>query len=358
MRMHGSVRELLSHMEMVGLASIVSAMQERSSGPGRRPVVLGWEAPDTMSVSFAGEEELTVDTAASCVREYLDLLASQDDVIRRCVTVAGNPHSPLSPRIAKSMTAEEWSSYQDARDGIIDEVEGENPLFTSLVGALGFPAYWSTGLTGQKGKLDLDLGASSWEMATRNSGNEFMKTKYLDLLLTACSKLSIQEIAERIRGEVTDDLGKDRNSCGLHAPASLDALMSWVAITGISAFPTRPVTAGSVGSISTAVLKTRVDGRKRTYFVLPVTERPVTLTRYESLCRCAGLYRAADRSLERSAQSRSHDTALDASPEQSELWLRAHGVRYIATFQRFIGGSASCPEYYALAGSLARVAGE
>jgi hypothetical protein len=349
MRMHGSARDLLSHMELLGLASIISSVRLHEGSHDGMPVTIGWESPDTMVIDAIGDQ-ITIDGAAEDVRTYLDLLHDERDAISRDVSVGGKAHSPLSPRIAKDMTQTEWQSYQYARNDIIDQVEPENPLFASLIAALGFPAYWSGGLSGQKGKLDLDQGASKWEMAARNSGSEFMKNKYRELV-RKCDSFSAEEIASHIRGDVIDDMGNDRNSCGLHAPASIDALMALIALNGISLFSTRPVTSGSVGSISTGVLITRANGRKSTFFVLPVANGLTTLAKYVSVCRYSGLYEVANHLVQ--GRGRLQE---EVSLGKQLAWLKAHRVDHIAIFNRYVGGSPSCPEYYALEGALSSVA--
>lgn len=345
-------------MELLGLASIMAEMgahAERRAGHAMAtsPILLGWESPDTMVLRTVGGDVSVEDVAAS-VHEYLGLLAGEADVISRSVPVGGKSHSPLSPRVAPVMTREELESYQDVRTDILDEVGGENRLFERLVSSLGFPAYWTERNDGSKGTPDLYQGASRWEMAPRNQGSEFMRQKYLENM-RACAGLSEDDIAARIRGEKAESLGKERNACGLHAPAHLDVLMTWIALNGISQLPTRPVTDGAVGSISTGAIVAKVGGRRRVFFVLPVTSNPVTLERYAAICRSSAICRLASHAL--SVAPRMGHISSDPELEHARSWLRAHGVGRVAVFERHVGGTSSCPEYYALDGSLVAVEG-
>lgn len=341
MRMNGSVKDLLSHMELLGLASITSVFSDYASR-----VILGWKSPDTMVLNAAARE-LTVDEVSACVRVYLDDLLDEQELISQMIDVGGKEHSPLSPRVAKGLNSKEWASYQSTRDEILDRAGVENPLFVSLVTALGFPAYWSKCLRSQKGRESLDMGASLWEMAPRNSGSEFMKNKYLEHL-RFCERFTVEDIAAHIRGEKVEDNGKDRNSSGLHAPAfHLDVLMSFIALTGISLFPVRPVTSGSVGSVSAGTMTTRVDRRRYNCFVLPVTKQPVTLGRYTSICRNPSMYEVAN-----SAVRGQNDFGWHAAIGAPASWLGSHAVSHIVTFHRFAGGTPSCPEYYAQEGTV------
>lgn len=348
MRIQGSVRDLFSHMKMLGLATIVSSYRFDKENNSFSPVAVWWESPDAMVLSSA-TRDISVDEAAECVRAYLDDLIEGEEVVQRMVSVGGKDHSPLSPRIAKSFSDQEWLSYRAVRQSIIDYSEREVPLFGSLVNALGFPAYWSETLDESKGKLNLDLGASLWEMAPRNQGSEFMKNKYFKHV-RACEQLSVQDIGDRIRGEVLDSRNELRNASGLRAPAHLDVLLSFVALSGIELFPTRPITVGRVGSASTAATTQRVGGRKQTFFVLPIVDRAVTLEKYSAICRNAAMYRVANETI-RNSQS----TALDVSIAPSRSWLLSHGVSHLAVFHRFVGGTPSCPEYYANEGDVVSV---
>lgn len=345
MKMNGSVRDLFSHMKLLGLAAIVSSYPTEGEVGPLSPVTVWWESPDTMVLSSLAHD-VSIEQAASCVRAYLDGLAHDEKMICRTVKVGGKDHSPLSPRIAKSLTNQEWAMYQGVRHEIIDHEQHNDPLFARLVNALGFPAYWSMTLDGAKGKLNLDSGASQWEMAPRNSGSEFMKNKYLEHM-RACAQLSVDDIAERIRGDKTDDCGKDRNASGLHAPAYLDVLMSLVALSGIALFPTAMATTGQVGSVSTAVATQWVNGRKQTNFILPIVNRAVTVERYQAICRNASVYRIGNAALQGSRMG-----VADALAQTAASWLHAHDVDHVVTFQRFVGGSSSCPEYYALEGEI------
>lgn len=111
-----------------------------------------------------------------------------------------------------------------------------------------------------------------------------MQNKYLKHIST-CEGLSVDEIAARICGNEIDAKREERNASGLHAPAYLDVLLSFVALSGIGLFPTRPITAGEVGSVSTAVTTQRIGGRKQAHFVLPVISHGITLERYKGICR-------------------------------------------------------------------------
>lgn len=345
MKMQGSARDLFSHMKLLGLAAIVSSYRENDSISSFSPVTVWWEDPGTMVLSSI-LHDVSVEEAALCVRAYLDDLVRSEQTIRRTVKVGGKEHSPLSPRIAKEFSNQEWVSYQSVRQDIVDQAVSSVPLFADLINALGFPAYWSTTLDGAKGKSKLDLGASLWEMAPRNQGSEFMQNKYLKHIST-CEGLSVDEIAARICGNEIDAKREERNASGLHAPAYLDVLLSFVALSGIGLFPTRPITAGEVGSVSTAVTTQRIGGRKQAHFVLPVISHGITLERYKGICRNAAMYRIANGVLRGS-----QDVALDAQTGASATWLQSHDVGYLAVFRRHVGGSPSCPEYYAREGTI------
>ena len=95
----------------------------------------------------------------------------------------------------------------------------------SLVGCLGSPSYW-TRLTGTKEEQKVDQGASRWEMAPRNSGSEFFKSKY-EKLLGYIGSLEVQEIIDRILRKYLKNNGENENACGFRPTAPADSLLSW-----------------------------------------------------------------------------------------------------------------------------------
>lgn len=169
MKMQGSACDLFSHMKLLGLAAIVSLYKENDSIGSFSPVTVWWEDPGTMVLSSV-LHDVSVEEAALCVRAYLDDLIRSEQTIRRTVKVGGKEHSPLSPRIAKEFSNQEWVSYQSVRQDIVDQAESGVPLFADLINALGFPAYWSTTLDGAKGKSKLDLGGKPLGDGSAQSG--------------------------------------------------------------------------------------------------------------------------------------------------------------------------------------------
>ncbi len=254
--------------------------------------------------------------------------------------------SPLSSRIAReSLTLRQWNEYVELRHVIIDEITVENPIVSSLIDSLGFPAYWSSALFDRKGKTDLYQGASLWEMTFRRQGNDFMRNRYLDLANRVC-RLSEKEISERLTGrQVSNNITGDSMACGLHSPAMKaldDDLLCWIAYHGMSLFPTRPVIAGRYGSISVGSILNEPSYSGPVYFVMPITMRPVTLGRLTAICRYAGLYNVARFYADEGSR-----------PEESDVsWLKAHGVGYVIISRRGDAGKNGKPIYYASEGTI------
>ena len=353
MRINVSSKSLFSHMEMLGLASILEQDEMIVA-----PICVHWESPHVAIISSVGKD-ITLEEAAEAVRRYvINLLDYKSDIAREIIIGStdkkeGISHSPLSPRISHSFSAIEWADYFRVRREVLDKTGGALPLFSNLVCSLGFPCYWSSlsALRSNQGKVD--LCSSAWEMAPRNSGSEFMKNKFLKQL-ELIRLLEPDDIAKRLCGAEFDSAGEDRNACGLHAPGMEDVLVSWIALHGISCCDVRPVTSGSCRSLTSGVLRIRRRGFNKVFFVLPVPMVAVTLSRYIAAIRYEGLYRVAASQIDGIRWQNGYSTnQVQAPGHHREIdWLVKHGMGAIAYFERKRAGSDSCPEYYALEGEM------
>jgi len=338
-KLPGTVDDLFSHMELLGLARILE-----QSDTVKGPVLLGWESPETMTIDTA-DGNLDSTLLAVSVRQFIELTASQREILGQEIQISGKLHSPLSPRVAHAFTPEEWTEYFRCRQHIVDRIEPENPLMASLVGCLGSPSYW-TRLTGTKEEQKVDQGASRWEMAPRNSGSEFFRSKY-EKLLGYIESLEVQEIIDRILRKYLKNNGENENACGLRPTAPADSLLSWICYQGISCFPTRPIASGRSGrdSASTGVLEPAKGQHERVAFVLPIFSRPITIDRYLCVCRYAGLY-------EITGAMRHGENHISPDLVLKKRWLTDHQVEGIAWFARNVGGTKNCPKYWALPGNI------
>lgn len=345
MRLKGSVNDLLAHMEMLGLARILE-WDNQTDGT----ITVYWPDPRTMEIGLLGRE-LSLGQVAAAVRRYLQKVNAEMDDLEKSVIIGGKEHSPFSPRVAKELSREEWKQYFDCRSNAVDALEKRNPLFVSLLGALGSASYWPAKNDSKKASPNLDLGASLWEMAPRNSGSEFMRNKYLKLF-KLIADLSPEDISQRLSGEVVESRKETRNPCGFRCPGKSDLLMSWIAYQGISCFPTRAVTEGGSrnhDALSVGTMEVHLpNDQQSTYFVLPVPTRQITLSRYLACCRYQGLCIQAEGLVSPSS------TALDTPAcATSAEWLKRHGIGHVAMFLRHKGGTKNCPEYWAEPGRVA-----
>lgn len=346
MKLKISATDMLSHMELLGLAQIIRFYGNRPSDEGLCTVQLWWDDPETACLGWGtGPDDLSLYQAAEAVLKYMKELGAHDVALRETMEIDGKKGSPLSPRVGINGKSkiDVWKKYYTTRHDVSDEM-GQS-LFSDLLGSLGQAAYWCKS---RKGDSRPDGGASLWEMAPRNRGAEFVTNKYLKML-DFSSRLSVEEIEERLcnqgRGRVYEE-NKLRNPCGFRPPLGCDELISFIAMNGISAFSTRPVSFGAVGSRSDAVvLNGMANALGQTFFVLPLFESPVALERCLAVCRSEALVAAAIGAIS------------EAADLASGSWLRAHGANYVAVFERFTGGTDNCPEYYARPGWLYEVRG-
>lgn len=342
MRLELSANNLFSHMLALGLASMLDEDSEIES-----PVLMRWGSPQEVEI-IAGDGHLDERCAARAVRRFICAVAECESSLAATEVVSGASHSPASPRIAKKLTDDEWVRYFSARRNIVDEAESSVPLFAKLVCSLGFPCYWSELSTVKALKGNLDIGASVWEMAPRNSGSEFMKNKYFKMLRSIAGEEDDAIVARLVGAEANSD-GESRNACGFHAPGSEDTLRAWIALHGMASFDVRPVTHRSCSAISSGVV--RDDTTRATYFVLPVPDSFASLQRYRAIARNASCHSLARFLLGSKGGGGSRSTG-SASMEFAVQWLSNHGVAALALFPRKKGGTQNCPEYYAMEGSI------
>ncbi len=347
MKLSRNSSDMLSQMELLGIASILNEDDDIDES-----IVISWVNPRVMSVSTI-HGELEEDTVAASIWKFKEQMVAVRDVLSKKILIGGRNHSPLSPRISKSFTDKEWANYFLSRCEAIDSTASSIPLVTNLAGSLGYPCYWGHDRKGNPDFSNLDLGASVWEMSARNSGSEFMINKYIKLLDTI-APLTTDEIADRISGRAVDSAGETRNACGFRRPGSADVLLSWVAYQAISCFPTRPVVHGmfSCGSLSTGVIREKSGRRSSMLFVLPINQRPITVERYLAICRCSSIYRLGRWLVQNSDQRSLLESTLPIEMRGDASWLLSHQVDCIATYERYVGGSASCPEYWSLPGNI------
>jgi hypothetical protein len=347
MKLNLSVNDLFNHMLVLGLAQIV---EEEMPEAGH--VTICWPDPQTSEIGWLDGGDLSINEAAEAVWSFKEKVLSHigpnggEAPIDRTIQIRGakgvRDCSPLSPRIANkpAFTEAVWSSYFGVRNEILDSMDEVSPLFVRLVRALGFPSYWSELSSIRSIQGNLDIGASSWEMAPRNSGSEFFTNKYIPLLKGIMKSLDAGDIAKHVQGICSDARGTDRNASGLHRPSPTDSCRSWIAYHGLALFSVRPVTQGSCVSVSQGLLS--LGGN--TEFVLPIPTKPITIGSYAAASRFDGIYLLA------SGSSGGQDAARSRAQDVS--WFAAHGIAYIIEFTRFKGGSASCPEYFALEGHV------
>lgn len=349
MKLNLSVKDLFNHMLILGLAQIVEEEMPESSH-----VTVCWPDPQSAEINWLDGEDLSIEEAAEAVWNFKEKLLthikpSEDGVaIDRTIEIKSaknkSKHSPLSPRIAKKsdFTEAVWNSYFKTRNEILDSMDEVSPLFVKLVRALGFPSYWTEESAVKNYRDNLDISASLWEMAPRNSGSEFFNTKYFSRL-ASIEQLDSEAICKHIQGTDSDAHGDNRNASGFHCPSPTDSCQAWIAYHGMAMFPARPVTHGSCVSVTQGVLSR---GREKR-FVLPVPDVPITIDRYAAISRNDSLYTQVA-----NPEPNQHGNLTKA---RDSSWLVAHGITHIEEFARFRGGSDSCPEYFALEGRISAI---
>lgn len=251
----------------------------------------------------------------------------------------GAKRAPLSPRIGTPSSVRSWEQLQVQRHATIDAVGVESRLDRRMIGSLGEPAYWAE--THDR-RLFVDYGANSWEMKTRNRGEEFLQNR-MSLLAASVAARSVEGVRAGLTGElVRDEAGKDaatsRTPTGLRSPGRTDNAQAWCALWGISLFPVRPVMPVAGPSPRRSRTGGVVSIRPRVWFGLPLFSTAVSVARVRSIARSAGLTDVV------------HAHASSASTDEAMSRLRKLGVAEVRVFEQFKTENKNAPEPWLLPG--------
>lgn len=340
----GPITSSLTHFAVLGLAEIVEAMA---------PVKLRvwWDHPENpqavLEADGISEEEIAREVIGLAARVCASPPAGWSG---RTIKLNGNDFSGISPRI-KAIPPEQradWIRHAEERTEILDLLQHSNRrLELQLIGALGEPSYWYRSSAGQ---WQPDQGASRWEMKTRNRGEEFVQHRF-NKLAQEVSGWSVESVLDGIRGKsLTDSIGKNkidsRTPTGFTRPAPTDNALAWVALWGISAFPlARLVNRQSVtpGAWPRGQIHPR-------WMVLPVIDKPVSVSRYRNIIVSNQLAEASIPYVEKTNHDAAPNSALASSA--ASAWLKARKVVALEIFPIQKVGSGSAPERQVLEGRV------
>ena len=327
------IDQAFSHLMLIGLACVLEQQ-------GVNGVRIYW----TNSMDPRPVIEARCEWMEACehVREYAARMAAPSGWIWQDVTVAGKRKALFSPRLGNPDSAE-WVDLHSRRHTAAARLAAAYPvdwLSLRLIGALGAPAYWGPERTG---KVEVDQGASRWEMKTRNAGEEFVGQRFSPLTSAVASR-GCQEISDGLLGRVVlDERGKptapdSRLATGLRPPGPVDAVQAWCGLVGVSSFPVLhhvhrlTSTAGYEGAYSGGIFHIPVPGRSMS----PPKVRAVISS--DVPVRFLSSQAAADRA---------------AAADSLANW----GVVAVAKFPMSVSSNPSAPERWASVGEIVPVGG-
>lgn len=341
----GPIRSALIHFALYGLADIASTRFGRG-------VTLGWTEEQQprpwVDVPSAAPEEI-----AEAVRD-----AASTDTPRTWSSVSINyantaVASPFAPRIKAidpDKHPEDWNKHQRARhDGTDQLLDHGDFAELRFVAALGEASYWHIANNSRQP----DLGASRWEMKTRNQGEEFVTHRYGPLCREISSWSSDQALEGLTGSEVRDPLGKNnqdsRSSTGFTRPSPADNALVFCALRGIAEFPlARRLSKinATPGAWPDRVIHPRS-------MLIPVPTEPVTLARLRSLLvseQLAMLHKGIMNGAS-DTQGSLHDEATSALDlDAARKWFAARRCRAVIRFPILKTGSSLAPERQVLDG--------
>jgi CRISPR-associated protein Csb3 len=237
----GSYHTLLTHCALWGTASILA------NDLGSSRVRAGWIDPDHPEVLVNPQAVIDIDgaspeEAATIIRDLaLMVSSSQHWAAQARWTDKKGQHtvSLLTSRTGlpetKELTGQSaawWQTVQDQRSAEVAELSA---LEQDMVRGLGTRSWW---LSEAKG-IRPDLGASPWEMKTRNRGEEFLAHRFLPLAHeiagwepdTILTGLSGQTCNDVLGGNKPDS----RTATGLAQPGPCDNALAWCALWALTA---------------------------------------------------------------------------------------------------------------------------
>lgn len=349
-KLDGSAASALSHLMLVGLAAVI----EES---GEHEAVFAWSS-ETMPVPVLWTE-LAADQIAAIVRahamrhtksaSWVQAEAAGGELRGRRL-FAPRAAAPKAPAVssAESMATwkEGWGCLARERHDLLDQAGDVVTLLDlRMLAGIGEPAWWRcTGKDNQP-----DMGASRWEMKTRNRGEDFVKHR-LGPLAESVAARSETEVWSGLSGQrLMDEVGgapDSRTPTGLTLPRPTDNAQAWCALWGISALPTihtatTRVAHGHSQSPGTFP-RNRVHPERA---ALPVFTSATTVSHYRAIC----VSEAFDRLVAESPPNLS-GSGPSAARMAAAAWLKEQGVRAVMQFGVQKVGSASAPERQLLAG--------
>lgn len=349
-RLDGSASSALSHLMLVGLAAVI----EES---GEHEAVFAWSS-ERMPVPVLWAE-LAADQIAAIVRAHAmrhTMAASwvQAEVamgeLRGRRLFAPRATAPKAPAAssADSVTTwkECWRSFARERQDLLDEPgDAVTLLDLQMLGGIGEPAWWRcTGKDNQP-----DIGASRWEMKTRNRGEDFVKHR-LGPLAQSLAARNEREVWSGLSGQtLMDEVGgapDSRTPTGLTLPRPTDNAQAWCALWGMSALPT-------IHTASTRVARGHSQSpgtfpRNRVHperAALPVFTSATTVSHYRAIC----VSEAFDHFVAEPPPDVS-GSGPSTARMSAAAWLKEQGVKAVMHFGVQKVGSTSAPERQLLAG--------
>ena len=231
----GDHQTLLTHAALWGTAAILSD----ELGPSR--VRAGWVDEDGAAVLLNPKAVIEVDgISLPAVGQILQGLALQVSASEHWASQLtwrdSKEHavSLLTPRTGlptfKELSGEASAWWQRLEDHRASTVAQLTPLEQDLIRGLGERSWWLSESSG----LRPDLGASPWEMKTRNRGEEFLKNRFLPLA-AEISTWDPEKIVSGLTGETRNDaVGRNkpdsRTATGFAPPGPCDNALAWCAL--------------------------------------------------------------------------------------------------------------------------------
>lgn len=268
----GEPTELITNMALLGLASIIEEQLKTKTK-------IGWEEKNSLITGYISTQKTTQEIIEA-VHAHANKHSSQQNTWL-CKKAPDGENGMVTSIPEKRMSSKIIEELINARLEV-EKSDKTSMLDKKMIFALGEICWWNKN---EEKAISQRYGASSWDMVSRNGGNNAIK--HLTKIASKLAQREPQKIETGLtqRGNIIDELAKgqeSRSSAGLNGTRKTDLAIAWCALWGINLFPTmhKAATKQSKSSLKSACFYKNKG--KRTIFLPLFIEQETTINHFKN----------------------------------------------------------------------------